>query len=181
MLMKKIFSVIFSLILVLSLAACGTDGGNDSTSDDLSTGKGTPVVSLLCDKTAVSAGEEIEVRVHVDNAPRTACFDIYVQADEAAFYISSESFVPEMIIASNVEESDPQSVIIRGMVAATFDVYDRDVCTISYKISEDVEAGSKISLSLRCPLYQLGLDASGNEVYSVGENIVLNGLVLEVQ
>ena len=105
---------------------------------------------------------------------------MYVQADETVSYVSSESHSLELILASNVMDNDPGTVIVRGMVAATADIYDKEVCTIKYKVSEDVTSGTKISFSLRCPLYQVGFDESGNDVYSLGDNIVLKGLVLEV-
>lgn len=178
--MKKILSIILSLLFVLSLAGCAIGTAGDTTEGDESEKTDVPVVSVICDKTTVTAGEEIEVRVHIDNAPRTACFDVYVVADETMSYVSSESFSAELILASNVVEDDPQTVIVRGMVAATADIYDKEVCTIKYKVSEDAKAGTKVSFSLLCPLYQIGFDESGNDVYSLGDNINLKGLVLEV-
>lgn len=180
MLMKKILSVILALMLAASLAGCSA-GNQNGTDDETTAAVDAPVISVVCDKATVTAGEEIEVKVHIGNAPLTACFDIYVMADDAVSYISSKNPSSELILASNLEEEGGTSqVVIRGMVASTYDVLDENVCIIKYKVSDAAAAGTKISFSLKCPLYQVGLDESGNDVYSVEGNVSLNGLVLEV-
>ena len=99
MLMKKILSLILFAAIVLSLAGC-TGGKQNETTQDETESESFPIVTLVCDNTKVSAGEEIEVKVHIDNAPRTACFDIYVYADETVSYVTSETVSSELILAS---------------------------------------------------------------------------------
>lgn len=182
MLMKKILCVILSLVFVFSFVAC-TDGNNeDANTSETSSDSGVPVISLVNEKTAVEPGEEVQIELHVKNAPLTACFDIYIYADEMLEYITSETVSSELILASNQEEADGiKRVVVRGMVAATYDILDDNICTVTYKVSEKAPSGTKLNLTVQSPMYQVGLDESGNDVYSVSDKIEFNGLVLEVQ
>ncbi len=179
MLMKKIFCVVIALLMLVSFASCS--GGGEETTTDVSGETATvPVVSLVSEKTAVAPGEEIKVTLHVADAPLTACFDILVFADAALQIKDVKTCPSELILAANREEkADEEYVILRGMVAATYDVADDDMCVITYKVKDDVPAGTKISLTLQVPTYQLGFDESGNDIYNV--DCTLQGLVLEVQ
>lgn len=179
MLMKKIFCVLIALLMILSFAAC-SGGGEEATSEDLSEAVTVPTVSLVSEKTAVTPGEELKVTLHVADAPLTACFDILVFADDSLEFSEVKTCPSELILAANCEEkAGEEYVILRGMVAATYDVTDDDMCVITYKVKEDVPAGTKISLTLQVPTYQLGLDESGNDIYNV--DCTLQGLVLEVR
>ena len=181
MLMKKILIIALSLIMVLAFASC-TPSSGDTTSGDNSNEADNYVISLMSDKAVVSAGDEVEIKVHINDIPLTACFDMYVYADDALEYVSSEASYEGLILASNIVENiDADSVIVRGMVADTCDVLDADVCTIKYKVSEDASSVSKISVTLQVPLYQVCLDKSGNDAYEIGESIELENLILEVQ
>ena len=50
---------------------------------------------------------------------------------------------------------------------------------VDIMVKDDVAAGTKISLTLQVPTYQLGVDESGNDIYNV--ECSLQGLVLEVK
>ncbi len=177
MLMKKIFSFTIALLMVLSLAACS--GGNEAT-DETTEKTAAPVVSLVAERTEVLPGEEITVTVNVSEALLTACFDIFVFADDGLEVASVETCPSELILAANSKEEDGEEyVIVRGMSASTYDVADEDMCVITYKVKDDVAAGTKISLTLQVPTYQLGVDESGNDIYNV--ECSLQGLVLEVK
>ncbi len=181
MLMKKILCTVLSLLFMITLVSCGSNT-EETTANSTSADDSMPVVSLVSDKTTVSAGEEITVNVHIKNAPLTACFDIYVYADASLSYITSQTEASEMMLAANVDETDEMKpVVIRGIVAAAYDILDDDICTITYIVNEDVPAGTKITLSVQVPSYQLALDKSGNDVYSVNDSMPIQGLVLEVQ
>ena len=81
-----------------------------------------------------------------------------------------------------IEEKDGvERFAIRGIVAETYDLPDNDVCTIKYKVSEDAVPGDVINVILQVPAYQLGLDESGNDVYSVNEDVVLNNITFTVE
>lgn len=179
MLMKKIFCVIIALLMLVSFASCS--GGGEETTSDVSDNTATvPVVSLVSEKTAVAPGEEVKVTLKVAQAPLTACFDILVFADDSLEFSDVKTCPSELILAANKEEkAGEEYVILRGMVAATYDVADDDMCVITYKVKDDVPAGTKISLTLQVPTYQLGFDESGNDIYNV--DCALQGLVLEVQ
>lgn len=177
MLMKKIFSFTIALLMVLSLAACS--GGNEAT-DETTEKTAAPVVSLVAERTEVLPGEEIAVTVNVSEALLTACFDIFVYADDGLEVASVETCPSELILAANnKEEYGEEYVIVRGMSASTYDVADEDMCVITYKVKDDVAAGTNISLTLQVPTYQLGVDESGNDIYNV--ECSLQGLVLEVK
>ena len=180
MYMKKILSIAFGLLLVLSLASCSS-GNNEHTEDEAE--KEAPVISLLCDNTLVSAGDEIEIKVNISQAPLTACFDVYVLSEAALTYVSSETQASGLILAANIDETaeDGGRVVVRGMVASTYDVLDEDVCIVTYKVADEAESGSKINLTLQVPIYQVGFDKSGNDVYDVNSSVILNGIVLEVK
>ena len=179
MLMKKIFCVIIALLMIVCFASC-SGGGEETTSDVPDNTATVPVVSLVSEKTAVASGEEVKVTLKVAQAPLTACFDVLVFADDAIQIKDVKTCPSELILAANREEkADEEYVILRGMVAATYDVADDDMCVITYKVKDDVPAGTKISLTLQVPTYKLGFDESGNDIYNV--DCTLQGLVLEVQ
>ncbi len=179
MLMKKIFCIALALVMIFSLVSC-TSGGEETTADTESGAKAAPVVSLVSEKTTVSPGEEITVSINIKDAPLTACFDVYVYADDYLEYVTSETVSSELILAANSEEKNGEEYfVVRGMVASTYDVIDEEICTVTYKLKEDAVAGTKINLTLQVPIYRIGLDESGNDIYSV--NCELQGLVLEVQ
>ena len=143
MLMKKIVSLALALLLVFTLASC--TGGNEEITEDNGAAD-SPVISLVCDNTVVSAGEEIAVKVNISNAPLTACFDIYVISEDTLTYASSPTSSEGLILVANNDETaeDGGRVIIRGMVASTYDVLDDNICTVKYTVSEDAVSGSKI-------------------------------------
>ena len=178
MLMKKIFGIVLSLMLVFSLVSCSSGSQGDAT--ESTTEENGYVISLHSDNTAVNAGEEVTVKVHIKDIPFTACFDIYVFADEQLEYVTSETAELDLYLASNIDEN-AGGVVVRGMVASTESIADEDICTITYKVSEDAASGSKINLNLQIPLYQVGFDKSGDDVYEISESIVLENLILEVQ
>ena len=179
MLMKKIFCILIALMMLFSFAAC-SDSNEEVTSEEATEAVTVPVISLVSEKTAVAPGEEIKVSLHIEDAPLTACFDILVFADAALSVAEVKTCPSEVILAANNEsKAGEEYVIVRGMVAATYDVTDDDICNITYKVSDDVPTGTKINLTLQAPTYQLGLDESGNDVYNV--DCTLQGLVLEVQ
>lgn len=178
MLMKKIICVAIALLMLFSFVSCS--GGSETTTEGNTDDAVSPVISLVSDKTTVAPGEEIKVTLHVAEAPLTACFDILIFADETLEFSDVATCPSELILAANREEkAGEEYVIVRGMVAATYDVTDDDMCTVTYKVKDDVPSGSKISLTLQVPTYQLGLDESGNDIYNV--ECTLQGLVLEVQ
>ena len=179
MLMKKIFCILIALMMLFSFAAC-TDSNEEVTSEEATEAATVPVISLVSEKTAVVPGEEITVTLHIADAPLTACFDIFVFADDALEISDVKTCLSELILAANNEtKADEEYVVVRGMVAATYDVTDDDICNITYKVGDDVPSGTKINLTLQVPTYQLGLDESGNDIYDV--DCTLQGLVLEVQ
>lgn len=179
MLMKKIFCITLALVIIFSLASCSS-GGEATTSDTESVAEVAPVVSLVSEKTTVSPGEEITLLLNIKDAPLTACFDVYVYADDYLEYVTSETVSSELILAENSEEKNGEEYfVVRGMVASTYDVFDEDICTVTYKVSEAAAAGTKINLTLQAPIYRIGFDESGNDVYNV--DCALQGLVLEVQ
>ncbi len=177
--MKRIVALILSALLVLCFTSCQTEEKTEETTVDESTV--VPVVSLVCDNTTVKAGETVELRVNVRNSLFTACFDIYVIADELLVYESNRTSAGSMMMAANFEEKDGISrVAIRGIVAETYDLPDNDICTVTYKVSEEAVTGDVINVILQVPSYQLGLDESGNDVYSVNDEIILNNITLTV-
>lgn len=178
MLMKKILSIAVALLMILSLASCNP-AGEEATTEGVAD-ENAPVVSLLSEKTTVSPGEEIKVTVHISEAPLTACFDIYVFAEDSLEIAGVRTCASELILAANSEEkNDEEYVAVTGMVATTYDVLDDDICNITYKVKEDALPGTKINLTVQVPTYQLGTDESGNDFYNVECNS--QGLVLEVQ
>lgn len=178
MLMKKIFCLAIALLMIFSFVSC-TGGGEEVSSDDTEASD-VPVVSLVCEKTKVTPGEEVTVKVHISNAPLTACFDIFTYADAVLECEAVETPDSDVILAANKEEMNGEVyAVVRGMVASTYDILDDDVCEIIYKVRDDASSGTKINLTLQVPVYQLGLDETGNDVYSV--KCALQGLVLEVK
>ncbi len=179
MLMKKILSITIALLMVLFLVSCSS-GGEETTVDATADADGAaPVVSLVTEKTAVKPGEEIRIMLHVSNAPLTACFDVCVYADNQLDFVDVETMASKLILAANQEKKGAEEyVIVRGIVASTYDVLDDDICEITYIVSQDAPAGTKINLTASVPVYQIGADKSGNDVLSV--SCETKGLVLEV-
>lgn len=177
MLMKKILSITIALLMLFSLVSCSS--GGDETTTEADNDKVVPVISLVTQKTAVKPGEEIKVTLHISKAPLTACFDVCVYAESMLQYVEVKTIPSQLILAANKEAKGAEEyVIVRGIVAATYDVLDDDICEITYKVSEDAAKGTKINLTTRTPVYQVGMDESGNDVLSV--TCETNGLVLEV-
>lgn len=178
--MKKIFFAVIAVLLVISFAACSDkEPVNETTTEETSS---VPVVSLKTDNTAVKAGESVEIVVNISQSPLTACFDIYVVSDSLLIYEKNSASAGEMMMAANFKEEDGvERVAIRGISAQTFDLPDNDVCTITYKVSEEAVTGDVINIVLQVPSYQLGLDESGNDVYSVNEELTLNNITLTVE
>lgn len=178
--MKKLISSVLVLMLIFAFAACNSEtAGEESTTEEASA---VPVVSLLCDDTSVKAGDTVELKVNIKYSPFTACFDIYVFADEGFVYEKNTVTPCEMILVANNDNKDGnEKVAIRGVVAETYDLPDNDICTITYKVSEDAASGDVINVILQVPSYQLGLDESGNDVYSVNEDIILNNITFTVE
>ena len=178
MLMKKILSVVIALLMVITLGACNPAGEETTTAaDDSDSSK--PVVSLVTGKTAVKPGEEIKVSLHISNAPLTACFDACVYYESLLEYVEVKTVPSQLILAANKEaDAGEEYVIVRGIVADTYDVLDDDMCEITYKVSESAPEGTKINLTVSVPVYQVGMDESGNDVMSVV--CKTEGLVLEV-
>ena len=162
------------------LTACTAEpSAEESTTEEA---PAVPVVSLLCDDTSVKAGDTVELKVNVSHSPFTACFDIYVFADKGFIYEKNTVTPCEMILVANNDAKDGvEKVAIRGVVAETYDLPDNDICTITYKVSEDAASGDVINVILQVPSYQLGLDESGNDVYSVNEDIILNNITFTVE
>lgn len=181
--MKKLLSLCLIFVLVFSFAAC-KDSIDEETTVEQNTDAETPVVSLLADVTEVSAGDTVEVSVHIGNSRYTACFDIFVFADETLGFESSRSSAGDtnLILADNyVEDETGKYVAVRGIVASTTDVMDNSVCKITYKVADTAVSGDKIAVTVQIPSYQLGVDETGNEVYSVTDAIIVNNLVVTVK
>lgn len=178
--MKKLITSVLVLVVLFSLTACTSSPEADETTTEEASA--VPVVSLVCEDTAVKAGDTVELRVNIKHSLLTACFDIYVIADDGFIYEDNETSAGSMIMIANNEEKDGvERFAIRGIVAETYDLPDNDVCTIKYKVSEDSVPGDVINVILQVPAYQLGLDESGNDVYSVNEDVVLNNITFTVE
>ncbi|MBR3768033.1 MAG: hypothetical protein IKL10_07335 [Clostridia bacterium] len=183
--MKKILSIALVLIIVLSLTACSGSNSDETTSDEFGGNENSaPVVSLICDNTEVSAGDTVSVYIHIKDALYTACFDIYVYADEKLVFESEEAEVlnANLIMAANIMDEDTDDyVAVRGIVSTTYDLPDNNIYRLDYKVSGDATSGDKLSVMAQVPTYQVGFDKSGNDVYSVEEEIQINNLVLTVK
>ncbi len=180
--MKKITALILSVLFCFAVASCS--GGEEQTtvSDDAGANTVAPKVKLVLDSAAVIAGETVDVAVNISEAPLTACFDIYVFAPEQLIYESSNSLHSELIIASNVvEREEKECVAVRGMVATTCDLLDDNICVIQYKVPEDAKSGDEIVFAVQVPLFQIGTDANGSDVYSVSSDVVTENLTLIVE
>ena len=181
--MKKILSLCLILVLVISLVAC-KGGSSEETTVEGGTDAGTPCVALISDVTEVSPGETVEVALHIKNSQYTACFDIYVYADEKLAFEKARTIEGDtgLILAANhLEDETGEYVAVRGMVASTCDVMDNVISRITYTVSQSAVSGDKIALNMQIPAYQLGVDESGNEVYSVTDSVIVNNLILTVK
>ena len=176
--MKKIAVIFLCMLLCFTAASC-SGGQEETTSENNSGAAVTPQVKLVLDSAAVIAGETVDISVNVSQAPLSACFDIYIYSPEQLAYVSSQPSHSEFIIASNlVESEDTECVAVQGMVARTCDLLDDNICVISYKVSDDVKTGDKLVLTVRVPSYSVGTDESGNDTYSVGEDVITETLTL---
>lgn len=180
--MKKIIALFLCVLFCFSAMSCS--GGTEETtaSENNQVNTVVPRIKLVLDSAAVVAGETVDIAVNISEAPLTACFDVFVYAPQQLTYESSDSLHSELIIASNIVESDNgKYVAVRGMVATTCDLSDDSVCVIQYKVSEDVKSGDELVLTVQVPLYQIGTDENGNDVYSVSESVVTEDLTLIVE
>lgn len=183
--MKKIISLLLIMSVLVSFAACknGNNGGNNSEETTVNTEVVTPVVTLNCDKTEVAPGEEISVVVHVANAPKTACFDIYLYADEILEYksASSKSIEKFQLEANGMTDADGKPyVAIRGIVATCVDILDNDIYTIKYIVSDNAVSGDEIEIKIKCPMFQVAFDENGNDVSNCAQNMEFSALSFTV-
>ena len=181
--MKKILSLSIVFVLIFSLSACKGNGDEQTTSATDALGN-SPIVSVLCESTEVSAGDTVEIFVHIAQSKYTACFDIYLYADEQLEYQSAiaKGSDQSLILAANLMDDETgEYVAVRGIVASTTDIMDDDIYSIEYKVADDVESGAKLCVNIQVPAYQLGIDERGDEVYSVTEDVQINNLVLTVK
>ncbi len=178
--MKKILSLLTAALFAFCLVSCSSEKGEETT-ENFSENEIAPVISLKTEKLSVKAGETVDVVVNVKNAPFTACFDIFVVDDELFAYNDNDISSNGMIIAANYEESSEGKLAIQGYVAETVNLEDADICTVTYTVSEQAEAGDIINVMLQVPSYQLGIDESGNDVIDVEAILTLNNLVLAVE
>ncbi len=182
--MKRLIVIMLCLLLCLSATACSaekTEGGTGDTTGEASQYP-SPVIRLIQDSAAVLPGETVDVILHISNAPLTACFDIYVYAPPELAYDSSKTLHSELIVASNsVDYESAECVVVRGMVATTCDLTDDNISVITFTVPEDVKSGDELLISLQVPLYQLGTDEGGSDVYSVSANVITENLTLIVE
>lgn len=182
--MKRLIAIMLCLLLCLSAASCSggkTEENGSETTGNASQGP-SPVIRLIQDSAAVVPGETVDVMLHISNAPLTACFDIYVYAPSRLVYESSNTLHSELIVASNsVEYESTECVVVRGMVATTCDLTDDNICVVTYTVPEDAKSGDELPITLQVPLYQLGTDDSGSDVYSVSANVIIENLTLIVE
>ncbi len=182
--MKRFLCVLMIFALVFSFAACKTEDEAEQTTTQVSSMNDSPMVSLKCENTEVSAGDMVEIFVHIADSPLTACFDVLVYADNGLEYESSRTIEGDtgLILAANfIEEESINYVAVRGIVSSTTDLLSNNVCKIVYKVSDSVVSGDKISVIAQIPAYQLGTDESGDEVYSVTDSLRISNLVLTVK
>lgn len=183
--MKKLICILLSLVLVLSLASCANTGNDETTEPETVAKPDAPVVSLLTESTEVNAGDSVSVVLHIKDGINTACFDIFVFAEGKIEYVGekkAKGLDSSLILAANyMTEEDPAYVALRGIVASTCNIADNDVYSFEYKVSDDAVSGDKISVVAQIPMYQVGTDETGNEVYAVNEYIEINNLVLTVK
>ena len=183
--MKKIVSFLLIALLLFSFVACASNGSDENTTTAAAEeNSDMPIVSLRSDKTEVSAGDIISVYVHIKNAKHTACFDIFLYADEKLDYEIAASQIAntELILAANyLDGEDEGYVAIRGIVATAFDLLDNDIYRIDYKVSDKVQSGDKLNFNLQVPSFELALDASGNDIFAVNEYLQTNNLTVSVK
>ncbi len=177
--MKKIISVILCFCFVAALCGCNQTAEEETS---LNSSDGFVSVSVVCEKTEVAAGEDVTVALNIKNAMFTACFDIFVYASEELDYVSAETELinNQLMLAANYMEGEVAYVAVRGIVATAFDIDDKNVCTIVYKVPENAKTGDTFEIKVECPVYQLAVDSSGNDVYDVNETVVTNSLTLTV-
>lgn len=182
--MKKLISILVVLSLLFSFAACSSGNTEENTSSSADVDNDIPVISLHSDKSEVSAGDIISIYVHIKNAIHTACFDVYVYADEKLEYelATAQALSPEFILAANyLEDENNGYVAIRGIIATAYDIPDNDIYKIDYKVSDEVKSGDKLTFTVDSPSFELALDASGNDIYSVSEYLQVNNLTVNVK
>ncbi len=179
--MKKVLSIFLVIFMIFCACSC-TAGNNEETTENSSENEAYPVVTLKTETSTVKAGDNVQIVVNICNAKYTACFDIYVLADEPLVYKENEISAHGMIMAANYQDDDAEGrLAIRGIAAETVKLEDADICTVTYTVSEDAVSGDVINLMLQVPSYQIGLDESGNDVLDVEASVVLNNLVLRVE
>lgn len=178
--MKKIICLFLVGVMIFALASCGNESKETTIASDsaenttLDVNSVTPEVTFTCEKNEVAPGEEISAFIYVKNAPQTACFDMYVYADNRlecdkikCGYV--ENFQLE---ANRLSDADGNKyVAVRGMVATCRDILDDDICTLTYKIPADAASGDKYEITMKCPVYQIAFDENGNEIANCADKI----------
>ena len=174
--MKKIVSFILVLIIIVSFAACNTDGSSSSKNGD------GPKVTLFADKEAVAPGDEVVVFVNVDKAENAACFEVFVTADSELEYVDCQGIVGEtgLFIECNKQEENGQEgylIAVIHMQAYTLNNYD--VAALTFKVPEDMKTGKSLKFGVSCLSFDLATDESGAEIYSVLDSLSLADLKIK--
>lgn len=175
--MKKIISFILVLSVVLCFAACNGSGGLKNQEGD------GVAITLFADKTSVAPGEELVIAVNVKDAQFAACFDLFVETDSDASFVKVRQGknLGEFMVEGNQQVIDgKEGVYIGGMISTALTLSDHDVANITYQIPENAKIGEKYNFNIRCDSFDVSYDESGNEIYSVMEDMALTGVTVVI-
>lgn len=137
------------------------------------------LVSLVCDKTEVSAGDSVTVTIHMNECDKVACFQYELTCDEKLVSENSEQLdIGEFTVFENEEGN---TLTIAGMVATVYDVKGMDIYSITYKIPDDVSSGTKLKVQLAVTQYMTGLDDYGDETKEHCKGIPVSEVTFKVK
>lgn len=176
--MKKVLSLLLVLAVVACFSACNSgEGGLNNKSGD------GPVISLYADKSAVAPGDELVISVNVADAENCACFDLFVTADSDVQYISTErgTDIGEFMIEGNLQTvDDKEGVVVGGIIMTAYTLDNDDILNIKYIVPESAKTGKTLTFNIECISFDLSKDETGAEIYSVLEDVALNGVTVKV-
>ena len=149
----------------------GETGSEEETAEPVK--KDGPVITLVCDKTSVSAGDTVEVIINITDAPDAACFTVHIDATGLK-YTGSEAVEPgELILQDNHEKCvNGTPFELTGIYMTCGDLKDKDVYKVTFVVSDDVKGGDTASLSISCSTFHLATDGIGNNTKEVVDSVM---------
>ncbi len=127
--------------------------------------KSLPHLSVIADKTSVSAGDEITLTYTLYDADNMASLEFDTDFDSGVFSVQKKSEKSFDEYYSYTNEA-PGSVLYAGFTSQTIDLNDAVVFTVVLKADDKAAAGD-YDINCKVTQFMVGTDETGNEIANV--------------